>query len=321
MKNAWNIIWNITKKIFSPPLPLLIFLCVPAGGLVAYALACLESAHPLSIIAYVFSAYCFTALCFRIPAMIGWCKRVKEQNALLSRYEKDVHFRVLLSLYASLAFGGGYALLQLGLGVYHGSVWFFAFAAYYALLFLMRFALLRTLKRKKQREELLPELRTARLCGICLLVVTPALAVIVLYIVFQGRAFSYHPIVTITMAAYTFTSLALAIIGLVSCRKYKRPAFLASKVISTCACAVSLLTLENAMLSAFGEGTDKVFLPVITSVTGIAVFALLIVCALYLILSSNGRLQRAKAYIKKKKEEKRSKKEGKAVLKTTKTDE
>ena len=144
MKNAWN----MTKKIFSPPLPLLIVLCIPAGGLVAYALACLESTHPFSIVSYLFSAYCFTALCFRIPAMIGWGKRVKEQNVLLSRYEKDVHFRVLLSLYASPAFGGGYALLQLGLGVYHGSVWFFSFAAYYALLFLMRFALLRTLKRK-----------------------------------------------------------------------------------------------------------------------------------------------------------------------------
>ena len=316
-----KIAWNMTKKIFSPPLPLLIVLCIPAGGLVAYALACLESTHPFSIVSYLFSAYCFTALCFRIPAMIGWGKRVKEQNVLLSRYEKDVHFRVLLSLYASPAFGGGYALLQLGLGVYHGSVWFFAFAAYYALLFLMRFALLRTLKRKKQREELLPELRTARLCGVCLLVVTPALAVIVLYIVFQGRAFSYHPIVTIAMAAYTFTSATIAVIGLVSCRKYKRPAFLASKVINTCACAVSLLTLENAMLSAFGEESDEAFLPVLTSVTGIAVFALLIVCALYLILSSNGRLQRAKAYIEKKKEEKRRKKEGKSALKTTKTDE
>lgn len=316
MKNAWN----ITKKIFSPPLPLLIVLCIPAGGLVAYALACLESTHPLSIVSYVFSAYCFTALCFRIPAMIGWGKRIKEQNALLSRYEKDVHFRVLLSLYASLAFGGGYALLQLGLGVYHRSVWFFAFAAYYALLFLMRFSLLKTLKGKKTAGTLLSEMRTARLCGICLLVITPPLAVIVFYIVFQGRAFSYHPIVTIAMAAYTFTSLALAIIGLVSCRKYKRPAFAASKVINTCACSVSVLTLENAMLSAFGEGTDEAFLPVITSITGIAVFFLVLFAALYLILSSNGRLQRAKEHIARKREEKRSKKEKKATVKTTKTE-
>jgi hypothetical protein len=127
-------------------------------------------------------------------------------------------------------------------------------------------------------------------------------------------------ITAIAMAAYTFTSLALAIIGLVSCRKYKRPAFAASKVINTCACSVSVLTLENAMLSAFGEGTDEAFLPVITSITGIAVFFLVLFAAQYLILSSNGRLQRAKEHIARKREEKRSKKEKKATVKTTKTD-
>jgi hypothetical protein len=232
--------------------------------------------------------------------MIGWGKRIKEQNALLSRYEKDVHFRVLLSLYASLAFGGGYALLQLGLGVYHRSVWFFAFAAYYALLFLMRFSLLKTLKGKKTGGTLLSEMRTARLCGICLLVITPPLAVIVFYIVFQGRAFSYHPIITIAMAAYTFTSFVFAIINVVKYRRYNSPVYSATKAISFASACVSMLTLTSTMLTTFDDGTmgtiDKKW---ILGCTGVAVLAVVVAMAIRMIVKATKQLKEIKTEVEK----------------------
>ena len=55
-------------------------------------------------------------------------------------------------------------------------------------------------------------------CGALLVAMNITLAVIVAYIVHQNRGFEHGEIVTITLAAYTFTAVTMAIINIV---KYK----------------------------------------------------------------------------------------------------
>jgi hypothetical protein len=59
----------------------------------------------------------------------------------------------------------------------------------------------------------------------------------------------HHQITTIAMAAYTFTALALAIVGIVKDRDKKSLVFMVSKAVSLVAALVSIITLENAMIT------------------------------------------------------------------------
>lgn len=177
---------------------------------------------------------------------------VSAQNTWIRRYRSDVRLRAKISLGSSLASNLAYALFQLCLGIYHSSVWFYAFACYYFLLAVMRFFLAKETARSKPGENRFRELLLYRFCGILMLLMNLALSVIVGYIVWQGRTFQHNETTTIAMAAYTFTAFTLAIINTVKYRKYQSPVLSASKAISLASASVSMLTLEAGMITVFG---------------------------------------------------------------------
>jgi MFS family permease len=257
--------------------------------LIVYAFAFEQADSAVVYCSYALSAYALAVLCAKAPAMVRAIKRLKAENRYVSRYVADVHLRVRLSLYASLIWNTAYAVFQLGLGFYH--VWFYALAAYYILLAVMRFFLLREVRSFTPGENRVQELRRYRFCGVVLLWMNLALAVIVFYIAWQNRGFQHHPITTIAMAAYTFTSLTLAIVNVVKYRKYQSPVLSASKAISLAAACVSMLTLETAMLTAFGGQDDGEFRQIITALTGAAVCLLVLIMAVYMIVRSTREIK------------------------------
>lgn len=111
------------------------------------------------------------------------------------------------------------------------------------------------------------------------------------YIAWQNRGFQHHPITTLAMAAYTFTSLTLAIMNVVKYRKYQSPVLSASKAISLAAACVSMLTLETAMLAAFGGAGRRGISPAVTALTGAAVCLLVLVMAVYMIVRSTREIK------------------------------
>ena len=94
------------------------------------------------------------------------------------------------------------------------------------------------------------------------------------------------------MAAYTFTSLTMAIINLVKYKKYNSPVFSASRTIGLAAALVSMLTLESTMLTAFSDGTmtdltEKMLL----GATGGAISIMIVAAAIYMIVESTKRIK------------------------------
>ena len=105
-------------------------------------------------------------------------------------------------------------------------------------------------------------------------------------------------ITAIAMAAYTFTSLVIAIINVVKYRKYNSPVFSASKAISLAAALVSMLTLESTMLTTFADGTMSVTgQKWMLAATGGAISLLIVLEAIYMIVVSTKKLKQLKTEV------------------------
>lgn len=293
-----EILRKIAKAILFPHGALFILLAPISIALLVYSLAFREAQDTISYVSYAVSAYTLTALCCKTPSFIRFFNRVRQENRYVVKYRSDAHLRVNLSLYGSLAYNTAYAIFQLGLGFFHASVWFYSMAVYYILLAVMRFYLLQYTKSHIPGEDRQAELHRYRFCGVILVLMNLALSVIVFYITWQNRTFRHHEITTITMAAYTFTSFTMAVINMVKYRKYHSPVFSAAKAVSFAAAMVSMLTLETAMLTVFGENGQETFRRVMTASTGGAVALAVLVMAVYMIVRSTlelGRLDRENA--------------------------
>ena len=246
---------KILNYLLYPHIALLICLVPISAAALILSMIYLGTESPLAIAAYVLSAYTLFAWCMRVPHIIGWAKRLRKENPYLRRWLGDERLRVTVSLTASLIFNTVYALFQLWLGIYHRTFWFLAFGIYYLLLALMRIMLARYTGKMTPGESIGRELVLYRITGGVLLGLDAALMLIVFFMVYFGRTIVHHPITVIALAAYTFTSLTLAIIGTVKYRKYNSPIYSATKAIGLASAAASFLTLESAMLTAFDDGT------------------------------------------------------------------
>lgn len=263
-------------------------------ALVIYALIYLAPTDPVAIASYGLSAYALVALCFRTPRMIRFFRGIKQDNRYLNRYFSDVQLRVNISLYGSLIWNTAYAIFQLGLGFYHHTVWYYSLAGYYIVLAVMRFFLLKHSRKNKAGEDLWMELLLCRFSGLLLIVMNLALGVVITYIVLQGKIFIHHEITTIAMAAYTFTSLTMAIFGAIRYRRYESPVYSSIKTVSLAAALVSLVTLTSTMLTTFGEGGSELFRLTVLACVGFFVTVFVLIAAIRMIRGSTKQIRMLK---------------------------
>ena len=282
---------KIGKALLFPHIAI-VFIIVPfAFFLLGYAAIFVPSMEIIHVVSYVASAYALTIFCCRIPQMIRFFKKVKQENKYVVRYFSDTHLRINISLYISLAINTAYALLQFGMGLTHSSIWFYSLCVYYLLLAVMRFFLLKHTRTHETAENSKLEWLIYRFCGVLLLLMNSTLGAMVFYMTWQGRTFRHHQITTIAMAAYTFFTLTKAIIQVVKFRKYKSPVYSATKVVGLTSALVSMLTLENAMLTAFSESGQETFILIMNGATGAAVTAAVLTTAIYMMINSTKQIK------------------------------
>lgn len=278
---------KVGKSILFPPRKVLLCLIPIAIFFFVYAAILYTPEDGITIGSYVVSFYTLMIVCVRIPELIRWGQKLKRENKYIVLYRSDVRLRVKISLYGTLAFNTAYALLQLGTGVYHGSAWFFAFALYYIALAMMRFFLLKHTLSYDTGEHMEYEMRKYRLCGIFLFVLNTALAVMIAYMVWNNKEVMHHEITMIAMATYTFTAFVLAVVNMINYRKFNSPVYSAAKMISLISACVSMLTLENAMLTTFGTAEEEGYRQLMMRRTGAVVSVFVIGVAIYMIISSS----------------------------------
>ena len=295
MEEKKKIDWKkIGLKLLYPHLAIIICLLPISVVVLVLSFVYLGTESILAIFSYLLSFYVLLVICFRIPAMIKFVKKMKKENKYLSKYFSDVRLRVNISLYGSLIWNVAFAVFQLCLGFYHKSFWFYSMFAYYIILAIMRFFLVRHTRKYKAKEQVEIELKKSIICGWLLLFMNLALAVIVVFMVYFGRTFEHHMITTIAIAAYTFLTFAVAIVNLVRYKKYESPVYSTAKVISLIAGAVSMLTLEATMLTTFGGNEATYFKPLMLSLTGAAVIGFAITMAVILLVKGHKKRQALK---------------------------
>ena len=283
---------KIGKALLFPHIAIMILLVPVATVLLVGSMVFIGTESPIAYISYVLAAYTLTVWCFKIPRIIKYFKTFKDENKYARRWQDDVRLRVNVSLYGSLAWNALYGLFQLWLGFYHHTFWFYSLGAYYICLGVMRFFLARHTTRYAPGERMRDELVKYRACGIVFLPMNLALALIVFFMVYWNRTFEHHMITTIALAAYTFTSMAVAIINFVKYRKYNSPVFSAAKAISLAAALVSMLTLESTMLTTFSDETmTAVEQKWMLGATGGAISVLIIATAVYMIVVGTKKLK------------------------------
>jgi len=270
------------KKLVMPHPVVAVAVILAGFGLLVYSFVFAPHNMPLSYVAYGLSAWALAVLCGSLPRLFRWGKRVKMENSFLLRYFSQPEYRVKLSLYSSLTLNLLYTLLQLGSGLCYNSAWYYALAGYYGILAIMRYFLLKETKRERVGENLFVEYLHYRLCGALLLLLNLALGAVVAYMVWQDRGIRHHPIVTIAMAAYTFTATTMAIINVYKYRKYHSPVLESAKIISFASALVSMLSLEAAMLTTFGENENPTFRRIMLALSGGAVCVVVLVMAIYM---------------------------------------
>lgn len=285
---------KIGKAILFPPFAIMLILVPVSVAFLVYSLVFLASGSIIAILSYVLSFYTLTVWCMKIPTLIAFVKIFRQENKYAKVWRENVRFRINALLYGTFIMNTVYAIFQLGLGFYHHTFWYLSLAGYYFSLAVMRFFLLRYVKKHHPGEKMKEELIRYRACGIIFLVMNLALSLMIFFMVYWNRTFHHHEITTIAMAAYTFTAFTLAVVNMVKHRKYQSPIFSASKAISLASACVSMLTLEATMLTTFNdgsmnEGTRKIFL----GVSGGAISVFVIAMAIYMICESNRKLKLA----------------------------
>ncbi len=250
---------------------------------------------PIAYVTYVLAFYTLTVVCAACSvSMPRCCRNIRQRiynNQFGNRYMTDVAFKTHVSLYSSLAINLLYVTVNLFSGLWYRTAWFLIFAVYYSILAIMRFLLLRYVKQNEIGQKRLEELKRSRVCAIILLAINLVLSGAVLMILYQNRGFEYHGILIYVMALYTFYVTTVAIVNIIKYRRYSSPVMSTAKVINLAAALVSMLVLETAMFSQFGQEMAPKSQRVMIAATGAGVSAVIVAMAIYIIVQATKEIR------------------------------
>lgn len=233
-------------------------------------------------------------LCLVFPKQYQRIRQKIYDNPWGKRYMTDMAFRTSVLLYFSLGINTLYAGLNMFFYFYYRSYWFVVLAVYYIILAVMRFLLVRYAHKNgigKNRES---ELKRARGCSVILLNLNFVLTGAILMILYQDKGFEYYGILIYAMAAYTFYTTISTIVNLFKYRKYKSPVMTTAKIITLSSALVSMLSLETAMFSQFGQDMSPQGQRLMIILTGAGISAAVIGMSAYMIIKTSEELRLVK---------------------------
>ncbi len=283
---------KILNRLLFPGTAVIIMSVPIAAVLLIYTFIYAGENSPIAYVSYVFSAYSLTILCIGIVPAIKKSKKILHKNKHIHRYLTDMLFKAKVSLYGSLGINSLYALFKFVTGVYYSSVWLITLAVYYISLVVVRFLLLRHVNKNTAGENLRSEWRRYRLCGIILMLMNLALGGMVALVVHENRGFEYAGYLIYVMAFYTFYTTVIAVVNIMKYKKLGSPVMSAAKAINLATALVSMLALETAMLSQFGDSDDALFRRIMTGATGGVICVFILGMAVFMIIRSTKQLKK-----------------------------
>ncbi len=282
------------KKLIFPHIVVKILLVIVTVPLLVYSLG-YKNANPIiAYFSYGFSAYTLVVVCLKLPSTIKNVKEWLYAHKYSNRYLTDSKLRAEISLYSGTAVNLLYATFYFGMGVYYSSTWIRAIAVYYIVLSVIRVGLVKKDRKKLNIDDTVMrrvyELKSCRICGKLMFLLNFVVAGIVGHMLWKNEHYNYPGLLIYAQAAYAFFCLTKAIIHLFKYKKMEQPILSAAKIVSMSTALVSILALQTAMLTQFGEGQAN-FIRLMNALTGTAVCIAEFAMAVWLVHKSRKELE------------------------------
>lgn len=209
------------------------------------------------------------------------------EHKYLGPFLTSVPIRIQVSLYASLFLNLTYVLLNAVTAIIYTSFWSGMDAVFYLVLGIVRFTILRNLRRgvgvRRQYE-------VFRFCGCLLLVLNLSLTGIVFQTIYFGRTQEYPGLLIFIVAAYAFIFLVNTVVTLFKYRRLNSPIISATKMISLTQAIVAIYSLQIALLTRFGDEATPI--QTLNSIVGWALCIIIFAIAIFMIVRGTYRLRR-----------------------------
>ena len=184
----------------------------------------------------------------------------------------NVYKSAMLSLLINIIYG----IYNIVVGVIMPSWWFLTAGAYYLILSIVRYFILRA-----QKNSINNFLKP--FAGIMLMVLSVPLSGMVVLASVEDRGTDFYEIIMITIALYTFTKLTLAIINLVKSKRNTPERVKVLRNISFADAFVAIFSLQRSMLVSFA-GMPAKDIRIMNIATGSAVCVIIFLLGLNLVL-------------------------------------
>ena len=275
---------KIFHKIFFPHKIIGFILFNISFGLLIYVFSFHLEDNPIAYVSYLLSTYALIIFCIWFYKACQFSRNLIKKQKIYQVYQANSLKITKATLYISTIINILYCLFNLVVGIYYHSFWFITFAIYYFLLSIMKVPLLSNTKNigtYKQEEN-----KKLKRCGIILLILNIVLIGIILLIIRDNQNISYAGYIIYAVALYDFYLIITAFINLFKYRKSNSPILLASKCINLTVAMISMLSLEVAMVTEFGNN-DINFKRIMTGSMGFFICFINTSMAIYMIVKAN----------------------------------
>lgn len=284
---------RIIKKLLFPRLWMIIILL---GVSVFGLLSILINYNDLTVFAYflyMISAYTLIVIVIKILGVYLQIKTKIYKNKYIQKYINDKQYRGEIMIYIGLLMNLIYVIFRMTTAYIYQSVWFLSIGFYYFVLCLVRFHLLRKVKKTLNNKQ---QLYTYKMTGYLIILLNIAMLGMIIQMMVGHKSYIYPGYIIYVSALYTFYDFINAIINIITYKKFNNPILSASKLLNLTGAMMSVYTLQTAMLSQFSINQQQ-FTDMMNTITGISVIILTFVIALYMIITAQQSINRKRGAV------------------------
>ncbi|MBR2337101.1 MAG: hypothetical protein IKA61_04060 [Clostridia bacterium] len=294
----------IWKRILHPPkwVKILNFIITVLSAVGALLILLVDyEGNALAIIAYTLFGIAGLSLAYSvyliiplIPKIKGKVVEVMESNRFTYLILRNFGFRTLIFAIGSFAMSVIFSAFNAYMGIVNRSIWYGALAAFYISLALLRGGVLtyhksRLSKKNRQENEEYLKAKVYRNSGIITLALNVALSAAIAQMIFSKAHFTYVGLTIFAYAAYAFYKITMSIISLVKAHRQTDLTVTAIRNINLVDALVSILALQTALLTMFGDGSVDISL--MNTATGIVVSLASLTVGVFMIVSANNKMK------------------------------
>lgn len=251
-------------------------------------------AYILFVLSAILLGYAIFCIIYLVPVVkeriLAWAQKREFTKRLFEQYS----FRTIIFAIIAFAISMANAIINGVMGIVWLSVWSAALGAYYLMLSMMRGSVLLFHRKKSfysQEQMQINSAKVYRNCGIGLIILPVALAMVVWEMFVSDSSFVHSGLLIYFSAGYTVYKVTAAIVNFVRARKGDQMTVRAIRNINLADAAVSILALQTAMFHEFSGGAD---LSYANAIMGGIVCAITIAIGVFMIVNGTVKLKQLK---------------------------